>query len=180
MKKTGSIAAAIIVLFIIGTIMTQTKVKGLEKDLIQSVKRGDYYTAIDDADEIKYQGRNLSKKISKLIEDIKLYLAAVEELEKHSEMNLGRVKAILDAMNGSYKKYRTFKSDVKDLKEKVKELEAYGNEGVKLTKKIEKLLAKGKQEEVRELIEEYKSDEKYEYMPTSLRDSLSNYLNQTR
>lgn len=51
MKKTGSIAAAIILLFIIGTIMTQTKVKGLEKDLFQSVKKGDYYTAMDDADD---------------------------------------------------------------------------------------------------------------------------------
>lgn len=178
MKKIAPIVIVIVVLLIIGKIVVKGKVNDLEKNIIESVKRGNYYTALEDAKEIEFQGEKMSRKIEKLIEDIKLFQAAENEIEKYSEMNLGRVKAILNEMNGSYKKYDQFNEDIKELKEKIKELEEYGKIGDKLVKKVEALIEKGKMEEARELINEYRSDERYEYMPRKLQDALFDYLNQ--
>lgn len=174
MKKFLPIAVVVLVLLIIGKIIMSGEANELEKDIVRQVKEGDYYTALEDANEIEFKGEKMSKKISKLVEDIKLYEAAEEELERaeYAEMNLGEIKAILDAMNGSYKKYKQFKSDVKNLKEMVETLEEYGEEGVKLVKKAEKLIEKGKTEEAWELIQEYESDDRYKYMPKSLKDAL--------
>lgn len=145
MKKIAPIVVVIAILYLIGSIIVKGEIKDLEKDIVESVKAGNYYTAIEDAKEIDFQGGKMSKKISKLIEDVMLFQAAESELDRYSEMNLGRVKAILDEMNGSYKKYAQFKSDVENLKERVNELEEYGNIGVELVEKIEALLEEGKQ-----------------------------------
>ncbi len=174
MKKVLPIVAVVLVLFIIGKIIMSGEANELEKDIVRQVEQGDYYTALEDANDIEFKGEKMSKKISKLVEDIKLYKAAEEELERaeYAEMNLGEIKAILDEMNGSYKKYDIFKSDVENLKEMVEALEEYGNEGVKLVEKAETLIEEGKTEEAWELIQEYESDDRYEYMPESLKDAL--------
>ena len=178
MKNIVPVVIVIAILLLIGNIIVKGEIDDLEKGIEESAKTGDYYTVIANANEIEFQGKKMSKKVKKLVEDVKLFQAAENEMEKYSDMNLGKVKAILDEMNGSYKKYDQFKSDVKDLKETVKELEEYGNLGVELVEKIEKLLEKGENEEVRDLIREYESDERYEYMPSNLKDALFEYMNQ--
>lgn len=174
MKKILPVAVVVLVLLVIGKIIMSGEANELEKDIVRQVTQGDYYNALQDANDIELNGEKISKKISKLIEDIKLYKAAEEELEKYSysEMNLGKIKAILDEMNGSYKKYDIFKSDVENLKELVEALEDYGNEGIKIIEKAEALIEEGKTEEARELIQKYKSDDKYEYMPESLQEAF--------
>lgn len=145
MKKIASIVIVIAVLLIIGKIIVAGEVSDLEKDIVESVKKGGYYTALEDAKDIEFQGKKLSRKTAKLIEDVKLYGAAQEETEKgeYAEMNLGKIKAILDEMNGSYKKYDKFKSDIEEFKEKVDSLEEYGNLGVELVGDVEALIAEG-------------------------------------
>lgn len=178
MKKIAPVVVVIAVLLIIGNVIVKKEVDDLEKGIKECAEKGDYYTAIENANEIEFQGKKMSRKTEKLMEDIRLYQAAEKEIEKYSDMNLGRVKAILDEMNGSYKKYDQLKSDVKDMKERVKGFEEYGNLGVELVEKVEKLMKKGETEEVRELIKEYESDDRYEYMPKELINTLSDYMSQ--
>ena len=103
----------------------------LEKNIIRSVKQGNYYAALEDAEDIEFKGEKMSKKVSRLIEDLKLYGAAQKEMEKYSEMNLGKVKTILDEMNGNYKDYDIFEADIEKLKEKVETLEDMETKGLK-------------------------------------------------
>ena len=130
MKKILPIAVVVVILLLIGKIIMSGEASELEKDIVSQVEQGNYYAALQDANEIELKGEKISKKISKLIEDVKLYEATEKEMEKYSQMNLGKIKAILDEMNGSYKKYDRFKADVENLKERVESLEEYGNEGV--------------------------------------------------
>lgn len=139
MKKILPIAVVVVILLLIGKIIMSGEASELEKDIVSQVEQGNYYAALQDANEIELKGEKISKKISKLIEDVKLYEAAEKEMEKYSQMNLGKIKAILDEMNGSYKKYDVFKADVENLKERVESLEEYGNEGVKVAEIVGKL-----------------------------------------
>lgn len=175
MKKIIAVGIVLVILLMIGKGIVTGNVSDLEKDIIASVKEGDYYTVLYNANEINLTGEKMSKKVSKVVEDVALYQAAEEELDKVMNMNLGRVKALLDEMNGSYKKYDIFKTDVENIKERVEGLEEYANEGVEVVEKAEKLIEKGKLEEARELLFEYKDDERYGDMPdklTSLVDDL--------
>ncbi len=119
MKKVLPIIIVIAVLLIIGKIIMSGEASELEKNIIRSVKQGNYYAALEDAEDIEFKGEKMSKKVSRLIEDLKLYGAAQKEMEKYSEMNLGKVKTILDEMNGNYKDYDIFEADIEKLKEKV-------------------------------------------------------------
>lgn len=180
MKKIAPVVIVIAILLIIGKIIVAGEVSDLEKDIVESVKKGGYYTALEDAKDIEFQGEKMSRKTAKLIEDVKLYGAAQAEMEKgeYAEMNLGKIKAILDEMNGSYKKYDKFKSDVEEFKEKVDSLEEYGNLGVELVEEVEALIAEGEMDEAKRRISEYKSDERYTYMPEKLKSILFDYMNE--
>ena len=131
MKKVLPIIIVIAVLLIIGKIIMSGEASELEKNIIRSVKQGNYYAALEDAEDIEFKGEKMSKKVSRLIEDIKLYGAAQKEMEKYSEMNLGKVKTILDEMNGNYKDYDIFEADIEKLKEKVETLEDMETKGLK-------------------------------------------------
>ena len=108
MKKILPIAVVVVILLLIGKIIMSGEASELEEDIVSQVEQGNYYAALQDANEIELKGEKISKKISKLIEDVKLHEAAEKEMEKYSQMNLGKIKAILDEMNGSYKKYDLF------------------------------------------------------------------------
>ena len=97
-------------------------------------------------------------------------------MEKYSEMNLGKVKTILDEMNGNYKDYDIFEADIEKLKEKVETLEEYGNEGLEVAKEVGALIEDGEIEEARGKINEYMADERYEYMPESLQSTFYDYM----
>lgn len=131
MKKVLPVIIVIAVLLIIGKIIMSGEASELEKDIIRSVKQGNYYAALEDAEDIEFKGEKMSKKVSRLIEDLKLYGAAQKEMEKYSEMNLGKVKTILDEMNGNYKDYDIFEADIEKLKEKVETLEDMETKGLK-------------------------------------------------
>ncbi len=131
MKKVLPIIIVIAVLLIIGKIIMSGEASELEKNIIRSVKQGNYYAALEDAEDIEFKGEKMSKKVSRLIEDLKLYGAAQKEMEKYSEMNLGKVKTILDEMNGNYKDYDIFEADIEKLKEKVETLEDMETKGLK-------------------------------------------------
>ena len=176
MKKVLPIIIVIAVLLIIGKIIMSGEASELEKNIIRSVKQGNYYAALEDAEDIEFKGEKMSKKVSRLIEDLKLYGAAQKEMEKYSEMNLGKVKTILDEMNGNYKDYDIFEADIEKLKEKVKTLEEYGNEGLEVAKEVGALIEDGEMEEARERINEYMADERYEYMPESLQSTFYDYM----
>ena len=90
MKKVLPIIIVIAVLLIIGKIIMSGEASELEKDIIRSVKQGNYYAALEDAEDIEFKGEKMSKKVSRLIEDIKLYGAAQKEMEKYSENYFGR------------------------------------------------------------------------------------------
>lgn len=166
----------IAVLLIIGKIIMSGEASELEKNIIRSVKQGNYYAALEDAEDIEFKGEKMSKKVSRLIEDLKLYGAAQKEMEKYSEMNLGKVKTILDEMNGNYKDYDIFEADIEKLKEKVETLEEYGNEGLEVAKEVGALIEDGEIEEARGKINEYMADERYEYMPESLQSTFYDYM----
>ncbi len=159
MKKIAPVVIVIAILLIIGKIIVAGEVSDLEKDIVESVKKGGYYTALEDAKDIEFQGEKMSRKTAKLIEDVKLYGAA--------------------QANGSYKKYDKFKSDVEEFKEKVDSLEEYGNLGVELVEEVEALIAEGEMDEAKRRISEYKSDERYTYMPEKLKSILFDYMNET-
>ena len=176
MKKVLPVIIVIAVLLIIGKIIMSGEASELEKDIIRSVEQGNYYTALEDAEDIEFKGEKMSKKVSRLIEDIKLYGAAQKEMEKYSKMNLGKIKAILEEMNGSYKDYDIFEADIEKLKEKVETLEEYGNEGLEVAKEVGALIEDGEIEEARGKINEYMADERYEYMPESLQSTFYDYM----
>lgn len=176
MKKILPIAVVVVILLLIGKIIMSGEASELEEDIVSQVEQGNYYAALQDANEIELKGEKISKKIFKLIEDVKLYEAAEKEMEKYSQMNLGKIKAILDEMNGSYKKYDRFKADVENLKERVESLEEYGNQGVKVAETVGELIEDGEIEEARERINEYMADERYEYMPDSLQGAFYDYM----
>lgn len=81
MKKVLPVIIVIAVLLIIGKIIMSGEASELEKDIIRSVKQGNYYAALEDAEDIEFKGEKMSKKVSRLIEDIKLYGAAQKEME---------------------------------------------------------------------------------------------------
>ena len=85
MKKVLPIIIVIAVLLIIGKIIMSGEASELEKNIIRSVKQGNYYAALEDAEDIEFKGEKMSKKVSRLIEDLKLYGAAQKEMEKYSE-----------------------------------------------------------------------------------------------
>lgn len=62
MKKIAPIVVVIAILYLIGSIIVKGEIKDLEKDIVESVKAGNYYTAIEDAKEIDFQGGKCPKR----------------------------------------------------------------------------------------------------------------------
>ena len=85
MKKILPIAVVVVILLLIGKIIMSGEASELEEDIVSQVEQGNYYAALQDANEIELKGEKISKKISKLIEDVKLYEAAEKEMEKYCD-----------------------------------------------------------------------------------------------
>lgn len=180
MKKIISVAVILLVLLVIGKTLTNKEANELSEDIVRSVTKGNYYDALENANKIELLGKKMPKKTSKLVEDVKLYQEAQRELDEIYSMNLGRVQALLEAMNGSYKKYDIFNSDVETMKEQVEKLEEYGNEGVEVVEKAEELIKNGDKAEAQKLLAEYCQDERFEKMPNKLIQTINDLLNQAR
>ena len=117
-----SIIAVIVILYIAGYIMDRSETKDYEKEIIAYIEEGEYYWAVERYDYyLDMTVTGYSKKVEKAAWDAAYYLLICEELDK-SKPDFEYIDACFDEMTGQYKKYKTFKKDVKELKAYVKKV----------------------------------------------------------
>ena len=117
-----SIIAIIVILYFAGYILDRFETKDYEKEIIGYIEEGEYYFAVDRYDyysDMTVTG--YSKKVEKAALDVACYLLICEELDK-TNPDFEYIDACFDEMTGQYKKYKTFKKDVKELKAYVKKV----------------------------------------------------------